>query len=75
MDTNEKVEEQTRKYVNSIAKSCPSELLGEIARLAKDADPTDYFKERWEIQFWYERLDREGLGEKAKNIADRWVEV
>lgn len=76
MDVQEgRIEEQTRKYSKSIAKGCSSDALAELAGLAGDADPTDYFKDRWEVQFWYEKLDKEGLGERAKDIADRWVEV
>ena len=76
MDAHEKrIKEQRRKYTKSIAKGCASEALAELSELARDAGPTDYFKKRWDVLFWYEKLDKEGLGERAKDIADRWAEV
>lgn len=72
---DEKISQQVRKYSSSIAKGCSTDALAEIAGLAEDAEPTRFFKDRWDVRFWYEKLDKEGLGERAKDVADRWAEV
>lgn len=71
-----KIADQTRKYITSVGRGSPPESIIDLAHFACDAKPTEYFRSRSSVRFWYETVEKPNLLPRAKgDVVDYWVSV
>ncbi|KAM0714517.1 hypothetical protein Q7P37_009813 [Cladosporium fusiforme] len=72
-DDSAEVSRQQRCHSERIGSFTPAAVIDEILAFSQDAKlPQFYFD--YEDDYWYEMLEKEGLQEKVRDIANAWSE-
>lgn len=73
-DGSEEVSRQRQYYSDAIGSFNHPSLIQDIVAFARDAKLPQFYSD-YADDYWYEMLEKDGLGAKVGAIADAWSEV